>query len=159
MEIIDDIAEFSINICGDNTRNTYMGNFKVKCLTSPYEQLQSDKLYRELLGDNPYYASDVSKNYAFTLSQLKYRIIESPPFWANPDQPNIPGGHIKDSNVLSEVLEKAIEARDKFILTKEEEFSKMQERIKNKITNKEIKKELSEEEEPIDEGDEDKGED
>ena len=154
MEITDTHATFTVHINGESTMQTYMGEFKVKCLLSPYDQIQADKMYRELLGDQLLYASDNAKTHAFALSQLKYRIIEFAPFFANPNQPSVPGGHLQDGNVLFEVLNKAIEAQEKYMEQTQEQAEKMEQRLKEAIQNKSLKREeekIEEEEEIVDE--------
>lgn len=86
---------------------TFSGTFIFKCFLNPLEQLSAGKLYRELLGSNLEFATDNDKFLAFTMSQLQKRIVKAPPFWSSaPDML----GNIPDSNILSLVLEKAIES-------------------------------------------------
>ena len=147
MEITDSSAEFEVNIVGQSSYQTYMGKFKVKCLMSPMDVLESDKLYRSLLGEQgPMFASERAKNLAFALSQLKYRVIDQAPFW---DNRRLGGSHIPDDNVIIEVVNLAIEAEDKFLELKEQEAEKLKERLKAAFENKDIVKE-----EVIDEGEE-----
>lgn len=134
----DGTASFSINLIGNINRQTYMGNFKVKCILSPLEFIKSDKLYRELLGNDSANAHSKARANAFALAQLQYRVIESPPFWENRE---IGGGHVEDDNVLSEVIELAIQAEEKYRNSKIEESKRLQEILSNKIKKKEIEKE------------------
>lgn len=142
MEITDSQHEFSINLVGDKTKQTYLGDFKAKCLLTPLEKISADREYRELMGENIIMASDETKKLAFALSQLKYRLIEYPPFW---DNRTIGGGHIQDSNIIAEVFNKAIEAEEKYIETKVNEAKEIEKRLQNAIKKKHIEK--SEEEE------------
>ena len=91
-------AVFSINIVGNVERQTYLGTFKVKCVLSPYDFIKADRLYRELLGGTtPEVVHAHARSCAFAFSQLKFRIIECPPFWENPE---LGGSHLKDDNVI-----------------------------------------------------------
>ncbi len=134
----DGTASFSINIIGNVSRETYMGNFKTKCVLSPLEFIKSDRMYRELLGNDPVNAHSTARNNAFALSQLQYRLIEVPPFWENRE---IGGGHISDDNVLTEVIELAIQAEDKYRKLKEKEAKEIKELLTKKIKSNEVEKE------------------
>jgi hypothetical protein len=143
MEITDTHATFDVHINGEPSKMTYMGSFKVKVLMSPMDEINADKLYRQLLGDNMLMASDNVKNNAFVLSQLKYRVLEydKAPFWANPENPDIPGAHITDGNVIFEVFNRAIEAQELYIKQKTEESKALEEALKAAIKSKKVEKE------------------
>ena len=131
-------ATFELNLLGTDNNQTYMGKFKVKCLLSPMDIIESDKLYRTMLGENIAYAGETAKHMAFALSQLKYRIIEYPPFWEN--RP-IKGSHISDKNIIIEILNVAIDVEELYRQKKIEEAKKVEERLTNAIKNKTLKKE------------------
>lgn len=136
------VRTYNLNLVGDKTKQTYMGNFQIKCILSPLDQISADKIYRELLGDNLIHASPSAKNIAFALSQLKVRIEKPyPPFWESQD---FPGSHIPDQNILFDLLNKAIEYQEEFESQKAEEYQKMQDRLQNAIKNKEIEPEREE---------------
>lgn len=137
MEIKEDLAIFSVNITGSLSKSTYMGQFTVKCLLSPIEEISADKRYRELLGENPHLAQENVRQKAFALAQLEQRISEMPPFFEND---YIPGGHIKDHNVLLEILDFAIEAQETYIKQKEAELKERQARLTKAIKKKKIEK-------------------
>ena len=132
-------AVFSIHMNGETTQETYLGTFKVKCILDPMDFIDSDKLYRQLLGDtHPENAHEHTLNIAFALSQLKYRILECPPFWENK---RLGGSHIKDKDVIIGILNKATEAEQIYRQKMAEEAEKRQrmltERIKAKVIEKE----------------------
>lgn len=143
MEITDTHAIFDVHINGEPSKMTYMGSFKVKTIMSPMDEINADKLYRQLLGENMLMASDNVKNNAFVLSQLKYRILsyEKAPFWANPENPDVPGAHITDGNVIFEVFNKAVEAQELYIKQKQEEAQALEDALKAAIKSKKIEKE------------------
>jgi len=131
----DCTAIFPINEIGDTTRSTYIGAFKVKCILDPMDFMESDKLYRQLLGDvHPENAHEHSSSVAFALSQLKYRVIEVPPFWENA---RLGGGHVKDPGIIISVLNLAMEAeqiyREMMAKEAEERQKALTERIKSKM--------------------------
>jgi hypothetical protein len=145
MEFIEQTATFTINIVGKHTKDSYMGTFKVKCLLSPLEDIAADKRYRDLLGQNSHLAQEHIRQQAFALAQLEQRVIEMPPFWENDI---LPGGHIKDDNVLLQILDHAIEAQAEYIKLKEEELKERQARLTKAIKKKKIEKEPEIEELP-----------
>ncbi len=138
MEFIEQTATFGVNIVGKHSKDSYMGTFKVKCLLSPLEEIAADKRYRDLLGANSHLAQEHIRQQAFALAQLEQRVIEMPPFWEND---SLPGGHIKDTNVLLHVLDLAVEAQEKYINIKEEELKERQKRLTKAIKKKKIEKE------------------
>lgn len=147
MELKDDgTATFSINLIGNMSNETYMGNFKVKCLLSPLEEISADRMYRELLGVNSHLASEFVRKQAYALSQLEQRVMESPPFWHNEF---LGGGHITDNNVIMEVLEKAVESQEKFKERKVKELKERQKALTKRIKSKKIQRDIEEEEKPV----------
>jgi hypothetical protein len=151
----DATAKFDINVLGETTKQTYLGTFEVNCILSPLEEIEADKTYRSLLGDTAMLMADQRvKEITFALSQLKVRLISFPPFWENHI---IGGGHIKDYNVIFQVLDLAIKATNMYKekLQKEAEVIKetLTKAIKTKKIKKEVKEEIEEKEEIGDEGD------
>jgi hypothetical protein len=137
MIIEDSQAKFDVNILGNIHKQTYMGNFKVKCVLSPLDYINADKLYRDLLGDNMAMASDRAKNLAFALSQLKYRVIEAPAFWEHRE---LGGAHIEDDNVIMSILELAIEAEQKYMSKKDKEAEEIEKRLTKALKTGRIQK-------------------
>lgn len=147
-------AKFDVNILGNITKQSYIGTFKVKCLLSPLEDIEADKLYRDLLGNNFHLADKAVKDKALALAQLKVRVLEAPPFWENE---YIGGGHISDSNVILDVIDLAIQAQEEYVKQKEEEMKQRQELLTKAIKNKQIEKDpevdsIEEAEEKLDQG-------
>jgi hypothetical protein len=138
MEFTEQTATFTINMVGRHSKDTYMGTFKVKCLLSPLEMIAADKRYRDLLGANSHLAQENIRQQAFALAELEQRVIDMPPFWEND---SLPGGHIKDANVLLHILDMAVEAQEKYISTKENELKDRQDRLTKAIKKKKIEKE------------------
>jgi len=144
-------AFFDFSDVGERTNTTYMGEFCVKCVMSPLDHLHADRLYRELIGSiNPHLASQDAKNYAFALSQLKQRALQSPDFYKNRE---IDGGHL-DSNILIGIINMAIEAEEEYKKLQDEKTKNLQEMMAKRIKNKDIEPE-PDAEEAIEDNDED----
>jgi len=139
------VAEFDYHGVGERTNTTYMGVFRVKTILSPMDMLKADRMYRELIGSvNPHMASKESQNFAFALSQLKIRIIESPDFYKNKE---LDGSHL-DSNILIDIINKAIDAEDEYKKQIDDRLKKMQELLTKRIKNNEIEREENIDTEP-----------
>lgn len=93
----------------------YTGTFRFKCYLTPLEKLASGRLYRELLGENANMALQHEDNLAFTISQLKFRIISAPPFWESAIGMDGIAGDIPDESVLNVILEAATASELKYL--------------------------------------------
>jgi hypothetical protein len=93
---------------------TYVGTFKFKCFLSPTAKIYANREYRELLGVNPVMAGEHESFLAYALTQLKHRIIESPPFWTSTLQSSSFAGDIPDENIITKVLDAAIRSEVKY---------------------------------------------
>jgi hypothetical protein len=104
--------------------NRFIGTFVFRPVLSAIEEIQVDRLYRRLLGDDGLsVVSPVIDRLAYSLASLKYRVLKSPPFWhdsksyssqapQNEDIAyDIPGGHIDDAELIFYVYSAAIEAQ------------------------------------------------
>jgi len=91
---------------------TYTGKFEFKCYLTPVETLQAGRVYREFLGSHAILASDAEGQLAFAFSQLKFRIIKAPPFWTSAGQESGVDGNIGDLEIITAVLNAAIEAEN-----------------------------------------------
>lgn len=104
-------ASWSINLEGE-VSGTYTGTFRFRCVLSPTQKIAANREMRALLGEHPLLTPEHESFLAYSLSQLKYRIISAPPFWNSGD--NGYGGDIPDENVLTEILNAAIGAEVKY---------------------------------------------
>ena len=102
------VATWTMKLEGD-VLGTYTGTFQFKCYLTPVETISAGRDYRSLLGPNPAFASENESFLAYSLSQLKYRIISAPPFWAT-DKNNGFNGDIPDTYIVQAVLEAATDA-------------------------------------------------
>lgn len=125
-------AEFFVNLEAAADKSTYKGNFKVKCVLSPLDYIQSDGTYRELLGKtNPQFANEYVAQLAYALSQLKYRIISNPS-WFDNSVNGIKGSNV-DDRILLYVLDKAIQAEEQYRKGIEEKYNKAKDDVKEAI--------------------------
>ena len=93
---------------------SYKGTFQFKTFLNPLEQLQAGKDFRELLGPNPQFATEVESRLAFSLTQLKQRIVKAPPFWSSALQDGGMAGNIGDLNIIGLVVDAAYRAENLF---------------------------------------------
>ena len=108
-----DTATWEIRAEGD-VLGTYTGTFKFRCFLTPTQRLAAGREHRELLGRHPTLATTHDDNLAFSLSQLKYRVISAPPFWTSTVQQNGTAGDIPDDKVIDVILEAAVAAELKY---------------------------------------------
>lgn len=106
-------SSWNISLDG-NIEGTYRGTFKFRCVLTPTQQIAAGKEYRELLGANPTLASEHDSFLAYALTQLKYRVISSPPFWSSTSQKNGYAGDLLDEEIISAVLDAAIRSEEKY---------------------------------------------
>lgn len=106
-------ATWEMNATGD-INGTYMGTFRFRCYLTPTQQIAANREMREMLGPQMTMAPEHETFLAYSLTQLKYRIISSPPFWTASLQNGMISGDIPDENVINEVLTAAIDAEIKY---------------------------------------------
>ena len=82
-------------------------------------------------------ASQEAKNYAFALSQLKQRVLESAPFFKHAE---LDGGHL-DDNILIELINIAIEAQEEYQKNQDQKIKDIQKMLTERIKNNEIERE------------------
>lgn len=112
--ISGNIATWTLPLTQGEMLGTYSGTFQFKCYLTPTEILQSGRDYRSLLGSLSEYASEREKNIAFSLVELKYRILKAPPFWTSTLQESGFSGNIPDLNILIKILEMAMVSESLF---------------------------------------------
>lgn len=110
--IENETAIWSLNHQGQ-VGGTYLGIFKFRTFLTPAQILEADRDFRELLGPSAQFAATHAENIAYSLAQLKQRIIESPPFWRDGNS-RFGGASIKDIDCLDLVLEASIVSEVKY---------------------------------------------
>ena len=128
------LATWAINTA-EPIGGTYMGNFQFRCVLSPLQIIDADRDYRDLLGPNPALANATAEGLAYALSQLKQRIIKSPPFWTE-TAARFGGSHVKDTNVIDLVLRAAFQAEIKYRQELKEDHLKATARLKEALAKK-----------------------
>lgn len=101
---------------------TYTGQFVFRCYLLPSQKLAASRERRAMLGEFGIAASDVEKQLALALSELKYRIVHAPPFW---NQNQMIGGDIPDFKIIFNVFEASMDAQTMFVEAKAEEKQKL----------------------------------
>ena len=122
---------------------TYTGHFTFKCFLSPLEQLQAGREYRELLGGLGGQASESESSLSFALTQLKHRVIKSPPFWSSTLQDSGIAGNVGDLNIISMVLDASIRAESLFKARIQKERESLLDRS-IKVAEEKLKEEVEE---------------
>jgi len=104
-------ATVMVTVLNDDTDEELKGIFKFRCLMQPIDEINIDAFYRELIGIRPTDADQKADRFAFSLSHLRYRIIDAPTWWKeDPDKRTlIWGGHC-NKNIILEVFNLAVEA-------------------------------------------------
>lgn len=130
-------ATFHVDLEASASKTTYKGVFKVKCILNPLEYAHSDAMYRQLLGkDNPQYASEYVSSICYALSQLKYRIIDCPDWFKNPET-GIYGSSIED-NILLYVLDKSVDCESQYRDGMVERYKKAKGEVEEAIDSGEL---------------------
>lgn len=93
---------------------TYTGTFSFRTWLDPIRQLQAGREFRELLGNLGHQASETEYSLAYALTQLKHRVLTSPPFWTSTTPESGMAGNVGDLNILMAVLDSATRAADMF---------------------------------------------
>lgn len=128
----DTEAIFTIKMIGSSTGESFAGKFRVRTILSPLNHIKADKLMRQLLGEHSIVADELSRQYSFVLSQLQYRVIKGPLWWESNLEVN--GGHINDINVISEILNKALESEEIYRDRQRKDFDKNVEELSKKFS-------------------------
>lgn len=99
---------FAVDLKGDLTGKSYIGNFVVKTMTSFRDSLREDEIRRSVLGVNPQNAGPYAASVAAAIAYLDIRVIDCPEWWTQSGR----GLDLKDDNILVEVNDKAVKAID-----------------------------------------------
>jgi len=129
------IATWHVSTVG-TIQGTYTGRFRFKCFLTPTEKLAAGRDYRALLGPNPIGVLDNEESIAFSLSQLKYRIVDAPPFWTSATGADGYSGDLPDENVINAVLEAALASEFKYtamLMNRKEDALKKAKKAAEKI--------------------------
>lgn len=90
---------FYIHVVGDDTGEVFRGEFSAKTRLSHRDELQRDRVRRELLGPDPQNAEENSIARAMAFSELRVRLTSYPDWWAASGF----GLDLFDENVIAEL--------------------------------------------------------
>lgn len=102
---------FEVSIIGETTSKQFFGKFRCKEKLSLRDQLNIDKIRRELIGPNPLGADGDTAAIAAMVAELSVRLTEAPTFWTETKN----GLDLEDLNVLLEVFQKAMEVQKAYM--------------------------------------------
>lgn len=106
-------VEFTINVTGELSEENLAGKFKARPVLSLSQQLDVDRIRRELLGpnSNPDVASARAQNVATIFAELAIRIVDAPSWWKE----NGNGVGLLDDNVVKEVYDAAMDIEKRHV--------------------------------------------
>jgi hypothetical protein len=123
---------FSISIVGDQTDETFAGDFAASRILSHRQQLLNDRLYREYLGgENPLLASEDAKQRAQILADINCALVVVPQWWREKGN----GMDLLDNNVITGVWERVqqvqLDARNKRLKKTEEAATRLTKKVES----------------------------
>lgn len=122
---------------------TYAGTFRFRCFLTPLQQIAAGREYRDLLGLNAPLAPQHESTLAWSLCQLKQRIISAPPFWNAQNNELGIAGDLPDEDIIVQILDAAIMAEDKYkeqLKKRKEEALKLAREAGESVINRKDKK-------------------
>lgn len=82
IKIPDIIKTVYIQSIGENTQQTYSGQFRVKIILTNAERIQIEEIYNQMISNSKNVA-DVTKLRASAIAELEVRIVDAPSWWLN----------------------------------------------------------------------------
>lgn len=126
---IDDGA-FSINLKGNETGEQWAGTFRAKKRLSLRDQLNRDKIRRELLGNSGGEPDNRAFSIAAIVAELSVRLTDSPKWWQETNN----GLDFADENIFGAIFDGCIQV--------EKEYKEQQKKLAEEAKG-EIKEELN----------------
>jgi hypothetical protein len=122
MAFSNEPISFTVSVDGEITGEKYRGEFKAKPRLSHRDQMQRDRVRRELLGGDPQFADQRTLYQAEIFSQLSVRIIKAPSWWTDSNG----GLDLEDDAVIAQVYKQVMKLEEDAIaaLKKEGEEAK-----------------------------------
>lgn len=101
-------AQFTIDVRGETTGESYTGLFRVLTRLTQRQRLQIDQIRRQLLGAQPNGAQPLPEaaSGAEIIANLRVRVIDAPQWWVNSDG----GLELTDDTVPGEIYFQAVKA-------------------------------------------------
>jgi hypothetical protein len=101
-------VEFSVDVVGELTKNSYVGGFTAKTKLSVRETLRQDEIRRSILGADAQNASLEAQTVANAVAYLHTHITKAPDWWRELDG----GLNVEDLNLLAAVNNSCHDAVD-----------------------------------------------
>jgi hypothetical protein len=98
------VVPFTVADEGETTGTLWHGKFKAKKRLSLRDQLQRDKIRRELLGGSSEGTDDRALSIAYVFSELAVRLTETPDWWKEQGG----GLDMEDANIVTKVYDAAM---------------------------------------------------
>lgn len=119
------VAAFELRLEGETTGNLWYGPFKAKQRLSLRDQLNRDKIRRELLGAQGGTPDDRALSIAIIVSELAVRITDSPDWWKQTSN----GLDMDDGNVVSKVYDEVMKIEADAVAERKKSASKAKEEL------------------------------
>jgi hypothetical protein len=119
-------SQFSVDIKGKTTGQSYVGVFKIKTRLSMRDRLRQDEVRRTILGVNAESATMEAQGIANAVSYLNVRITKAPSWWTD----NQGGLELEDMDVLAEVYQKAFQIEEESYKVLSDDAEKARQELK-----------------------------
>jgi hypothetical protein len=104
-------VQFEISIVGDESGETWAGKFRAKEKVTFQDQIQADRMRREMLGLNSHEADPEVQGQVMMLAELSVRLTETPKWW----QEMRNGFGLADLNVLMAIYKECVRVRKEYV--------------------------------------------
>jgi hypothetical protein len=128
-------VKFNIHLFGDKSGELFRGDFEAHKRLSHRQELLRDRLYREMLGTNPDFASPRAKDQAEMVAELKVSLVKCPVWFQECDY----GLDLIDDSVLRKVWEEVMKIRLDAFNELKEKAQKAEEALKKEVESKDVK--------------------
>ena len=129
--------EFHISVLGNKTGETFAGKFRTLRRLSHRQELARDRIYRDLLGEQPENASERAKEQAEVLSDIQVCLREVPAWFKEAGM----GLDLVDDSILTEVWNQTVKARVEAIQEVQERAKEASDKLKDAVEKGEVAKE------------------
>jgi len=123
----DGTAKFSVNMVGNKTMQTYIGDFECSCVLSAIDYVNAHKDFVSTIGIANRVLTDPDE-VAYALIQLKYRLNKWGPFWST-DGAALNGSHLRDYNVILHINKMCEKAEIEYEKMMKAEYEKTKDKI------------------------------
>lgn len=103
-------AQFSISEDGETSGTRWVGKFRAKKKLSLRDQLNRDKVKRELLGTMGGIPDPRPESIAIIVAELSVRLVEAPDWWRELGN----GLDMEDGNVVTKIWDEALKVQEDY---------------------------------------------